>query len=1169
MQKTVTHLAIIASTIIASAILIFNIQSPSEHSVEKESESSISKEQSFKEAMEHEYNRTHDPKLNRIPSERLLDAQAYYAAQEKTKGKTSTPLSNIQWAERGPNNVGGRTRAVLFLSATKVLAAGVTGGLWKTDDITAGSPSWSPIGDFLSNSINVSCIAQDPNTFGTLYMGTGEAFGSSFRGSGIYKSTDTGTTWSFLSSTSAASSNDFSYVARLLVAQDGNVYAACKSAIYCNAGGLLKSTNGGTSWNRVVGTLTGVTCAGAADYIGADLGENAAGDLFYSSGDGNYDGHVFISNISTHGTSVGNSGNWSDITPTGTWERIEMGVSKQSGSGVIYVVCEGSGSNDVTGIYYSSNKGSSWTSRTVPTICDQGNNSVYTRGQAFYDLVVQIDPGNDSTFYIGGIDMLKSTNYGASFTQNTTWSGYWTAGGCAGSIPPIIHADQHGLFFNPFTSNAALASNDGGLYYSTNMTTAIPTWATKNSGFNVTQYYGIATHPSDADYVIGGTQDNGSHKLTSSGVVVGTSVSGGDGAFCHIHQTSPTYQTTQYVYNSFYLSSNAGSSFVSQTSSNAGTGRFINPSDMDDANNRIFSAGNANYLEMRTGLNSGSLTRTTHNLVFGGRQLTALAVSPNNTTNLYVGDNNGTVYKITARGTTTPVKSATWTVGAADTYVSSIDVWESTSGDDDSILVTMSSYGSNSVYYTANGTAGSPTWTDIDDNSTLQDMPVRWGIFSKESSGKIFIASDLGVLATESITGGTTAWTMVNNSLLPSVRVDMLAYDSEGNLVAGTHGRGIWETKNPCNLSASIPTNAGTYTSTNTGTDGTSTCYCDTDGKLLLALDLTGSGAVIPKDSVSLQIGATATTSWNSSGGIITNSGGGAIINRKWNVAPSTQPTSTVKVKHFFTNAEYSAIVSALGALTSPTTVTAPSQLQFYKLTNGGVFADPHGSSITGIVFGHSGTPSTSSWTYASFGSTHSAEYLVSSFSGGGGGGGGGGGASLPVELSWFEATAKPLHTAILTWETSSETNNDYFDVERSFDGLSFQKIGQVKGIGTSTKVNKYSYLDVTIPRSQTTAFYRLKQTDFDGKYECSTIRKVRLDADLSTVSVYPIPARNVLHIDAKENIDNVRIFDMSGKSMAVKFNLNRVDISNLGSGAYFIIITIEGIETRRKFIVE
>ena len=1124
----------------------------------------MSKEERMKEAMEHEIDRTKDPKLGTVPYERLIAAEKYYTKQEQVKGKTSSALSSIQWSERGPDNVGGRTRAILFLSSTKVLAAGITGGFWLTDNVTATTPTWTPTGDFLSDNINISCIAQDPNTFGTIYAGTGEAFGSAQRGSGIYKSIDTGRTWSSLASTEPGSSNDFTYVARIVVSDDGSVYAACKSAISCNAGGLMKSTNNGTSWSRVVGTFSGGACSNAVDFVGADVEENDAGDLFYSS-EGS--GHVLVSLKATHTTNVGNAGNWTDITPSGTWGRIEMGVSKRTSSSVIYVACEGSSSNDVTGLYYSSNKGSSWTSRTVPTICDQGSNSVFTRGQAWYDLVVELDPTNDNTVYIGGIDLLKSTNSGAVFTQITTWAPYWP-GGCPGTVPPVVHADQHALVFNPFTSNAALSGNDGGLYYSTTMNNATPSWSSIENGYQTSQFYHVATHPTDNDYVLGGTQDNGSWSLSTSGVGSGSAASGGDGAYSHIHQTSPTYQTTQYVRNNFYKSSNGGTSFISQSSSNANTGRFINPSDMDDANNSIWSAGSANFLEERTGLTSTSLSRATHALSFNGNALTAIKVSPNNSTTLYVGDNNGYIYKITGRNGT-PTIAQTWLLPSAGSgYVSSIDVWKKSTNTDDSILVTQSSYGVNSVYVTGNGTAASPTFTDIDDNSTLQDMPVRWGVFSKKGPGRIFIATDLGVLGTHTINGNSTAWTMVNNGFLPRVRTDALEYDADGNLVAATHGRGIWETRDPCRLNGTPPTAAGTYTSTKAVQEGSNTCFCDASNNLLLVLDTAGTGAVIPANGVSLQIGATSTTSWNNSGGIVTNTSGGAIINRKWEVNATTQPSSAVKVKCYFTNAEYTAVVTALGALTSSTTITNPNQLQFYKLTSAGTFADPHASGAAGTVYMHASTPSTSQWTYNAIGSDHSAEYLVSSFSGGGGGGGGGGGNPLPVDMISFTAKGMPQHSAILNWETAQELSNDYFDIQRSYDGTNFEVVGTVKGGGNSFDKVQYNYLDNQIAKEFNLVYYRLNQVDFDGTSAISKMRSVSFEGQNNLI-VWPIPAVNILNISTEKAITELKIYNSTGKQMSIlRKGEGKLDIQDYETGIYFIEITTSaGIEVKKVII--
>ena len=78
-----------------------------------------SKQQRFRDAMQHEFDKTHDPELNEIPSQRLQEALKYYeyVNDASLKSKTSPPFADIEWKERGPNNIGGRTRAILFLSA--------------------------------------------------------------------------------------------------------------------------------------------------------------------------------------------------------------------------------------------------------------------------------------------------------------------------------------------------------------------------------------------------------------------------------------------------------------------------------------------------------------------------------------------------------------------------------------------------------------------------------------------------------------------------------------------------------------------------------------------------------------------------------------------------------------------------------------------------------------------------------------------------------------------------------------------------------------------------------------------------------------------------------------------------------------------------------------------
>jgi hypothetical protein len=322
-----------------------------------------------------------------------------------------------------------------------------------------------------------------------------------------------------------------------------------------------------------------------------------------------------------------------------------------------------------------------------------------------------------------------------------------------------------------------------------------------------------------------------------------------------------------------------------------------------------------------------------------------------------------------------------------------------------------------------------------------------------------------------------------------------------------------------------LPTQPGTYTSDKAYTQGDYTYFINcADGHLIMALDLDQTGAVVPDTGVSLFVGNNKTVSWITAGGLITNPKGGAIIDRRWDVRPTTQPTTPVTVQYFFTDDEYQAIVDTLanhngGAPSYSTIISKPEDMNMYKLTNTDKFLSPHASTAQGVVLAHGSAPSTATWVYEAYNDFHSATYQVSSFSGGGGGGGGGGGsgtAALPVELIEFIANPADNHSAMLNWATASEINNSHFILERSYDGINFEPITRVEGNGTTNEVMTYEYLDETISRSQNTVYYRLHQFDYDGASEYSEIRKVDFDLglDLDVVNVYPNPFRNEVYVN-------------------------------------------------------
>jgi hypothetical protein len=113
---------------------------------------------------------------------------------------------------------------------------------------------------------------------------------------------------------------------------------------------------------------------------------------------------------------------------------------------------------------------------------------------------------------------------------------------------------------------------------------------------------------------------------------------------------------------------------------------------------------------------------------------------------------------------------------------------------------------------------------------------------------------------------------------------------------------------------------------------------------------------------------------------------------------------------------------------------------------------------------------------------------------------------SLPVDLVYFETKAIDDQQALLHWQTASELNNNYFDVERSYDAIHWEWVGNVTGNGTTNQLTDYNFTDKSIATSQNTPYYRLKQVDFDGAFEYSNERVVSFDGKVEKLEIAAYP---------------------------------------------------------------
>lgn len=155
----------------------------------------------------------------------------------------------------------------------------------------------------------------------------------------------------------------------------------------------------------------------------------------------------------------------------------------------------------------------------------------------------------------------------------------------------------------------------------------------------------------------------------------------------------------------------------------------------------------------------------------------------------------------------------------------------------------------------------------------------------------------------------------------------------------------------------------------------------------------------------------------------------------------------------------------------------------------------------------------------------------------------------LPVKLIIFTAKAKDKNIVNLDWKTSSEINNHHFDVERSADGKTFEKVGEVRGAGNTNRVTSYVFSD-KLAGTKPVFFYRLKQVDNNGDFTYSDVISVRFEASGNLV-LYPNPSNGILYVNGLQQ--EAVVSDLLGNEVMKISADGMIDISELKQGVYFI----------------
>jgi hypothetical protein len=770
----------------------------------------------FLAAMEYEFNMQKNPKTGKIP-EGIHEQELFQARQIMQKQLKVTDLNYYTF--QGPDNLGGRTRTIVYdvryngVSNTTLFAGGVSGGIFKSIDNAATWTRKSSTGEHYG----CTSIAQDTRAGyeDTWYYSTGENMGNSasgnsafYGGNGIYKSVNNGETWTRLVNSNTSPLESFSTQADLINKVlvnpvNGDIYVACLSSI-------LRSQDGGTTWSSVLnGTLS--SSSQSTDIVVTSTGRLYA--AFSGTNTSTVDG-VWTS-------ATGNSGSWTRIAGTGAASS-PAGWNAQSNYGRVVLALAPANQNILYALYNNNASNPSieaelykydfstglWVDRSA-NLPDEPGNSVGNDPfavQGGYDLVISVKPDNENVVFIGGTNVYRSTDGFATSANTTRIGGY--ANASSYSMYANSHPDIHAIVFQPGSSSVMLCGNDGGIQRTSNAMAATVSWTPVNTGYRTFQYYYVAMDPRNGNNkVIGGAQDNGTTRnigATGSNMEM---VMSGDGVSVGLSNviSGNTYEYVGWQHGSiFRRNSTSASGFgtdIRPTSASA-NGLFVTLFYLDPDNTEYLYYANDNSLYK----NSAASAATSSNwsnmnsiaaTVGAANDITSLATTRGSynasTSSLFMGTSNCKVYRlddpINASSATSPVDISSGLPAAG--YISSISV---NPRNDDTVLVTLSNYGVNNIWWTGNANSSSPSWINVEGNLTLPS--IRSSVMALTPEGiEYFVGTSVGLYKTMINSGSpaSTSWTQEGPSEIGNAVVTSLAIrNSDNKLLVGTHGYGMW-----------------------------------------------------------------------------------------------------------------------------------------------------------------------------------------------------------------------------------------------------------------------------------------------------------------------------------------------------------------------------------------
>ncbi len=769
------------------------------------------------------------------PSDALIQARLGAVRQLGTQGRALAPfVSAGTWTPIGPwpipngqttsvsTAISGRVSAICVhpTNPNIVYVGAAQGGVWRSLD---GGASWTPIFDNAA-SLAIGSLALAPSDPSILYVGTGEANGSadSFFGVGLYRIDDAAGAavlngpFNPTPTTDIIGAKTFTgrSISKILVDPSDPAIVFCSTAggIGGMGGeafgasppitalrGIYRSTNA-TSASPSFAKLTVSSAASIAPDVS---GNQVIADMIYDPTDATANTILCWANGTT---AANNGGIYRTTTAKGAGTFSQTFVTTVSGArgtfaanrvGATTTIIVGTGetaagTSCTTGsgaLRRSVDGGLTWSAKLA-------GGGGYCGGQCFYDLPVAISPTDANIILIGGAGnstcsrvYARSVNAGASFTA-------------AGAGDVGLHADAHAIVFAPSNANIVYEGNDGGIWKSTN---GGANWTSLNVyPFSASQYQSLDVHPTDPNFSIGGTQDNGTQHYLPNGTW--NRVDFGDGGFAVIDQNAPDNSNVR-MYHTYFNQRNNVVAYAGVTSVAAA---FDGNWNVFGQNlNGILVSENPNFyapLVRGPGSPFNSIYYATdrlHRSTDGGTTnpvvsqapimtsgglgvpISAVGIAPSDDNVRLVGLNNSTIW-----GTTTgsSVLVNMTGVGMPVKYIARIAIDPT---DPNKAYVCFGGFNipaGQHVWKTTNLMTGTPTWSAS--GFGLPDVPVNAFAIDAMVPSRVFAGTDVGVY--QSFDGGAT-WAPFTTGM-PVVSVfDMKIQPTSRTLRVATHGRGLFE----------------------------------------------------------------------------------------------------------------------------------------------------------------------------------------------------------------------------------------------------------------------------------------------------------------------------------------------------------------------------------------